>query len=64
MTREIQNSFIELLNKTIWIDSRTKEIASKKVEAMLLRIGYPDFILEPESLNERYKNVIIELLII
>lgn len=60
MTREIQNSFIELLNKTIWIDSRTKEIASKKVEAMLLRIGYPDFILEPESLNERYKNVVIE----
>ncbi|XP_051164292.1 neprilysin-4 isoform X2 [Leptopilina boulardi] len=60
ITREIQKSFKELLNKTIWIDGRTKGIASKKVDAMLLRIGYPDFILEPKLLNEVYKNVAIE----
>lgn len=58
MTRKIQKSFKELLNKTTWIDKNTKEIASEKVDAMLLRIGYPDFILEPELLNARYKNVI------
>ncbi|KOX71683.1 Endothelin-converting enzyme 1 [Melipona quadrifasciata] len=59
MTREIQRSFRELLNQTIWIDDETKELATEKVNAMLLRIGYPDFILQPELLNERYKDVVI-----
>lgn len=57
MTREIQRSFRELLNQTTWIDDETKELATEKVNAMLLRIGYPDFILQPELLNERYKDV-------
>ncbi|XP_034178360.1 neprilysin-4 isoform X2 [Osmia lignaria lignaria] len=59
MTREIQRSFRELLNQTSWIDDETKELATEKVNAMLLRIGYPDFILQPELLNERYKDVVI-----
>ncbi|XP_033220405.1 neprilysin-4 isoform X2 [Belonocnema kinseyi] len=59
MTQEIQQSFRELLNKINWIDKDTKKIASEKVDAMFLRIGYPDFILDPELLNERYKDVII-----
>lgn len=63
MTREIQQSFKELLNQTSWIDDETKELATEKVNAMLLRIGYPDFILQPELLNERYKDVRITKLI-
>ncbi|XP_076639917.1 neprilysin-4 isoform X3 [Colletes latitarsis] len=59
MTREIQRSFRELLNQTSWIDNETKELATEKVNAMLLRIGYPDFILQSELLNERYKDVVI-----
>ncbi|XP_076241067.1 neprilysin-4 isoform X2 [Calliopsis andreniformis] len=59
MTRQIQRSFRELLNQTSWIDSETKELATEKVNAMLLRIGYPDFILQSELLNERYKDVVI-----
>lgn len=58
MTREIQRSFRELLNKTNWIDIDTKRLATEKVNAMTLRIGYPDFILQPHLLNERYKDVI------
>lgn len=57
MTREIQESFRELLDQTTWIDNETKRLASEKVNAMLLRIGYPDFILQPHLLNERYKDV-------
>lgn len=57
MTREIQRSFIELLDKTNWIDDETKRLASEKVNAMSLRIGYPDFILQSHLLNERYKDV-------
>ncbi|KZC14076.1 Endothelin-converting enzyme 1 [Dufourea novaeangliae] len=59
MTREIQRSFRELLNQTSWIDDETKELATEKVNAMLLRIGYPDFILQSDLLNERYKDVVI-----
>jgi predicted metalloendopeptidase len=57
MTREIQQSFLELLEMTNWIDDDTKRLASEKVNAMMLRIGYPDFILIPHQLNERFKDV-------
>ncbi|XP_018052701.1 PREDICTED: endothelin-converting enzyme 1-like isoform X4 [Atta colombica] len=59
MTREIQRSFRELLDKTSWIDDETKCLATEKVNSMSLRIGYPDFILQPRLLNERYKDVVI-----
>lgn len=58
MTGEIQRSFRELLNKINWIDDDTKRLATEKVNAMSLKIGYPDFILQPHLLNERYKDVI------
>jgi predicted metalloendopeptidase len=57
MTKEIMQSFQELLSQTSWIDTETKELAAQKVDAMLLRIGYPDFILNPQLLNLRYKDV-------
>ncbi|XP_076179809.1 neprilysin-4 isoform X3 [Ptiloglossa arizonensis] len=59
MTRDIQQSFRELLNQTSWIDDETKELATEKVAAMLLKIGYPDSILQSDLLNERYKDVVI-----
>lgn len=57
MTREIQSSFRELLNESDWLDLFTKEVASEKVKAMRLRIGYPDFIIEGSELDERYRDV-------
>ncbi|XP_047995531.1 neprilysin-4-like [Leguminivora glycinivorella] len=57
MTREIQQSFRELLHKMDWIDDGTKDLAAQKVDAMMLRIGYPDFILNKKELDQRYKDV-------
>ncbi|KAM3959234.1 LOW QUALITY PROTEIN: neprilysin-4-like [Aphomia sociella] len=57
MTREIQQSFRELLHMTDWIDDKTKTLAAHKVDAMMLRIGYPDFILNKNELDDRYKEV-------
>lgn len=57
MTREIQQSFRELLHTTDWIDGETKKLAAHKVDAMMLRIGYPDFIRHEKELNDRYKEV-------
>lgn len=60
MTNELQQSFRELLNLTDWIDSPTKHLAELKVNAMSLRIGYPDYILNQKDLNEKYKDLNID----
>lgn len=57
MTKEIMQSFRELLSETDWLDEETKNMAAQKLNAMTLRIGYPDFILNRQLLNERYKDV-------
>lgn len=57
MTREIQQSFRELLRMTEWIDNKTKKLAAHKVDAINLKIGYPDFILSKLELDDRYKEV-------
>ena len=59
MTQEIMKSFKEILSETNWIDKETKNLAAEKVDAMSIKIGYPDFILVPEMLNDKYKNVSI-----
>lgn len=57
MTKDIQQAFQDNLDMINWIDQETKLIASEKVEAMMLRIGYPDFILDPNQLEARYRDV-------
>lgn len=54
MVHELQQSFREILNETDWIDEPTKRLAEKKVNAMSLKIGYPDFILSHHKLDEKY----------
>ncbi|KAG6463083.1 hypothetical protein O3G_MSEX013656 [Manduca sexta] len=62
MTREIQQSFKELLHRTDWIDDKTKKLAAHKIDAMMLRIGYPDFILNKKELDERYKEIRVNII--
>ena len=57
MTHDITQSFRETLNDTEWIDEDTRRLALHKVDSMQLRIGYPDFVLDTEALNERYADV-------
>ena len=57
MTQDIMESFRDMLNTTDWIDEQTKILAQEKVSAMMLRIGYPDFILDQKTLDERYRGV-------
>uniref|UniRef100_A0A182N6N4 Neprilysin, neutral endopeptidase 1 n=1 Tax=Anopheles dirus TaxID=7168 RepID=A0A182N6N4_9DIPT len=59
MTHELQEAFREILGRTGWIDAPTRRLAEQKVNAMSLRIGYPDFILEPGQLNARYATLAI-----
>ncbi|XP_036345485.1 neprilysin-4-like, partial [Rhagoletis pomonella] len=57
MTHELQQAFREILKNTDWLDSSTKHLAELKVNAMSLKIGYPDFILNPIELNEKYSGI-------
>uniref|UniRef100_A0A8D8TP03 Endothelin-converting enzyme 1 n=1 Tax=Cacopsylla melanoneura TaxID=428564 RepID=A0A8D8TP03_9HEMI len=59
MTKEIKQSFQELLAATDWIDPETKRLAAEKADVMMLRIGYPDFILDTKELDKRYQNITI-----
>lgn len=54
MVQELQNSFREILNETEWIDEATRKLALKKLDSMSLKIGYPDFILNRNKLDEKY----------
>lgn len=60
MTHELQESFLEILNGTAWIDNSTKVLAAEKVNSMSLKIGYPDYILDSEDLNEKYEGLEID----
>ncbi|KAJ6637130.1 Neprilysin-4 [Pseudolycoriella hygida] len=60
MTHELQQSFREIINSTEWIDGPTKTLSEEKLNAMSLRIGYPDFLLSHEELNKIYKDLEID----
>ncbi|EDV91094.1 neprilysin-4 [Drosophila grimshawi] len=57
MTHELQQAFRDILKTTDWLDQHTKLLAEEKVNAMSLKIGYPDFILNAEELNEKYAGI-------
>lgn len=57
MTHELQDSFRIILNETDWIDEPTKKLAELKVNGMSLKIGYPDYILNIDELDDKYKDL-------
>lgn len=57
MTHELQDTFREILNETYWLDEETKALAESKVNRMSLKIGYPDYILSAEKLDEKYADL-------
>lgn len=60
MTGELQQAFRDILNTTEWLDAPTRHFAEMKVNAMQLRIGYPDFILQRDKLNAKFAELRIE----
>lgn len=57
MTHDLQQAFRDILKTTDWLDPQTKQLAEEKVNAMSLKIGYPDFILNPGELNGKYAGI-------
>jgi len=59
MTKAITAAFREMLSEADWMEQETRRLAARKLDAMQLRIGYPDFIVDPDKLDERYDAVSI-----
>lgn len=60
MIEAIRNSFEEGLPELDWMDSATQEQARLKAEAVSTKIGFPDFIMDPEALASYYAAVPVD----
>uniref|UniRef100_A0A7N8WMX9 Neprilysin n=1 Tax=Mastacembelus armatus TaxID=205130 RepID=A0A7N8WMX9_9TELE len=49
--------FISTLDELPWMDAETKKAAEEKALAILKLIGYPDYIMDDEYLNDEYKDL-------
>ena len=57
MIEQIRFAFKKNLNKFKWMDDETKKLAKEKADAITDMIGFPDYILNPLKLDEKYANV-------
>ena len=57
MIRDIQESFKQLIGESDWLDDKTKQKSLEKLDSMILNVGYPDWILINEELDNYYNLV-------
>lgn len=55
--RAIKDSFNESLRSITWMDDRTKHHAAYKLQKMGWKIAYPEWLLDPTSLDQFYKYI-------
>lgn len=58
MIHTIREAFNELLAENHWMDDETRAVAKSKANSMNERIGYPDFLNNPDELTKEYAMVI------
>ncbi|XP_046673742.1 endothelin-converting enzyme homolog isoform X3 [Homalodisca vitripennis] len=57
MINSVRTAFKENLKYLTWMDAETRLLAQEKADAITDMIGFPDFILDAEKLDERYKEL-------
>ncbi|XP_052772647.1 endothelin-converting enzyme 1-like isoform X5 [Mya arenaria] len=55
----VKRAFKEYLLRKIWMDTKTRENAEKKLDEMIEKVSYPSFILNNTFLSEFYTNFTI-----
>ncbi|EEB11803.1 endothelin-converting enzyme, putative [Pediculus humanus corporis] len=60
MISEIRNAFLDNLKNLTWMDKETRMAAINKANAITDMIGFPEFILNPQQLDEKYKDLEIK----
>lgn len=64
MIKGLTEAFKSMLEEEEWMDKETTQLAIEKVDKMTTLVGYPEYILEDEKLDEQYKEVSSTLLFI
>lgn len=57
MINEIRTAFKDNLSELSWMDKETRTLADEKADAISDMIGFPDYILDPVQLDEKYKDL-------
>ncbi|XP_076756749.1 M13 family metallopeptidase neprilysin 3 isoform X2 [Xylocopa sonorina] len=60
MIDRVRKAFTKNLKNLDWMDVETRRSAEEKANAITDMIGYPDFILNQDELDERYKDLTIK----
>lgn len=60
MINEVRAAFQKNLRNLDWMDEETRKLADEKADAISDMIGFPDYILNPAELDEKYKDLIID----
>lgn len=60
MINSVRLAFKENLKNLEWMDPETRVLANEKADAISDMIGFPDYILNPQLLDERYKTLDID----
>ncbi|KAH9495472.1 hypothetical protein Btru_015201 [Bulinus truncatus] len=57
---EIKNEIVANLKSLTWLDYRTRKHLQKKSELLKYNIGYPDWIMDVDKLDEHYEKVNVD----
>lgn len=57
MIEEVKSAFIGTLPENEWMDDTTREKARQKAEAIVDRVGHPEWIEDPRALDNYYSEV-------
>lgn len=60
MINSVRLAFKDNLENLEWMDPETRILANEKADAISDMIGFPDYILNPQLLDERYKMLEID----
>lgn len=60
MIDQIRKAFTKNLKNLDWMDPETRRAAEEKANAITDMVGFPNFILNPYELDERYKDLAIK----
>lgn len=57
MIDEIRQAFQHNLRNLRWMDAETRQLAVEKADAISDMIGFPDYILQPAQLDDKYRDL-------
>lgn len=60
MINNVREAFKENFNNLEWMDKETRALAEDKANAISDMIGFPDYILNPDLLDEKYRDLDVD----